>query len=154
LILRIFLGYPNHFSPNWLDNCPKFDGDPSSAITHVVKFLKYTSEINVIHEDVLIRLFLSKIWHGHLEARQKNWVKHSCSPKSISSIAMFIEEFLKRWGPKFQRYEDTLQDLMETLQEEGFFSNPIEDDENLIEHEESHQVYEVEQEPPGRSMSC
>jgi hypothetical protein len=36
-------GYPNHFSLNWGDNCPEIDGNPSSTITHVVKFLKYTS---------------------------------------------------------------------------------------------------------------
>jgi hypothetical protein len=81
-------GYPNHFSLDWGDNCPKFDGDPSLAITHVVKFLKYTSEINVIHEDVLIRFFLLS-----LEARQKNWVKHSLSPKSISSLTFSLKNF-------------------------------------------------------------
>jgi hypothetical protein len=62
--------YPNHFSPDWGDNCPKFDGDPSLAIAHVVKVLKYVSEINVTHQDVLIRLFLLS-----LGTRQKNWVK-------------------------------------------------------------------------------
>jgi hypothetical protein len=121
-------GYPNHFSSDWGNDCPKLDGDLSSAITHVVKFLKYTSKINVIHKDVLIRLFLIS-----LEARQKNWVKHSCSPKSISSLAVFIEEFLKWWGPIFQRYEDTFQDLTTVLREEGFFYKPIQDDEDLIE---------------------
>jgi hypothetical protein len=81
-----FPGYPNHFCPNWLDDCPKFDGDPSSTITHVVKFLKYASKINVVHEDVLIRFFLVS-----LEARQNNWVKKSLSPKSIPSLTVFIE---------------------------------------------------------------
>jgi len=80
------LGYPNHISSDWLDDWLRFDGDPYLAITHVLKFLKYNLEINVIHEHVLIRLFLLS-----LEARQKNWVKHPYSPKSISSIAVFIE---------------------------------------------------------------
>jgi hypothetical protein len=49
---------------------------------------------------------------------------------------------------------------MVSLQEEGFFSNPIEDNEDLIEeqeleeviHEESHQAHEVEQELPHESI--
>jgi hypothetical protein len=42
-------GYPNHFSPIWEKNCPKFDGNSSLAITYVVNFLKYFLEIDVTH---------------------------------------------------------------------------------------------------------
>jgi hypothetical protein len=83
--IKNVLGYPNHFSLNWWDDCPKIDGDPSSTITQVVKFLKYTSKINVIHEYVLIRLFVLS-----LEEKKKDWVKHSCNPKSIFSIVVFM----------------------------------------------------------------
>ena len=55
--IKKFLEYPNHFSPNWGGNCLKFDGSPSSVVTHVVNFLKYVSKINVTCQDVLIRLF-------------------------------------------------------------------------------------------------
>jgi hypothetical protein len=58
-------------------------------LLHVSSFVKYVSTLNERHEDVLITLFLLS-----LEAKQKDWFKHSCSPKSISSIAIFIEEFL------------------------------------------------------------
>jgi len=92
-----------------------------------VKLLKYTLEINLIHEDVLIRLFLS------LETRQKKWFKHSCTLKSIYSLIVLIEEFLKWWDLIFQRYEDIIQDLTTTIQEDALFSNPIEDDEDFIE---------------------
>jgi len=44
--------YPNHYSLDWWDDCPKFNSYPYLAINHVVEFLKYTSEINVIHEYV------------------------------------------------------------------------------------------------------
>jgi hypothetical protein len=64
----------------------------------------------VIHEFMLLRLFLLS-----LEARKKNWVKNSCSLKSISSLVVFIEEFLKWWGLIFQWYEDTFRDLMTAL---------------------------------------
>jgi hypothetical protein len=96
-----------------------------------VNFLKYVSEINVTHQDVLIRLFLLS-----LETRQKNWVKHTLNPKSISSLTIFIEEFLKQWAPRTQRYEDILHDLTVALQREGLFSNPVEEDEEFIEEQE------------------
>jgi hypothetical protein len=84
-------GYPNHFSPDWLDDCPKFDGDPSSAITHVVKFLKYASKINVIHEDVLIRLFLvsleaRKIIGSRNLSVQRAYLLSQFSLKNFSSV--------------------------------------------------------------------
>jgi hypothetical protein len=50
--IQDILGYPNHFCPGWGNKCPKFDGDPSLAITHVVNFLKDVSETNVTHQDV------------------------------------------------------------------------------------------------------
>jgi hypothetical protein len=93
LAIKNVFGYPNHFSPDLGDNCPKFDGSPSLVVTHVVNFLKYVSEINVTYQDVLIRLLLLS-----LETRQKNWVKHTLNPKSISSLTIFIEEFLKWWA--------------------------------------------------------
>jgi hypothetical protein len=42
LDIKDVFGYPNHFSLDLGDNCPKFDGDTKFSITHVVKFLEYT----------------------------------------------------------------------------------------------------------------
>jgi hypothetical protein len=67
LDIKDILRYPNHFSPYWGNNCPKFDGDPSLAITHVVNFLKYVLDIDVTHKDVLMILFILS-----LETRQKD----------------------------------------------------------------------------------
>jgi hypothetical protein len=47
-------GYSNHFSPDWRESFPKFDGDPSLGISHVMEYMKYASRLNVRHEDVLI----------------------------------------------------------------------------------------------------
>jgi hypothetical protein len=52
-------GYPNHYSPDWLDDLPIYYGDPSLAIPHSESFLRYMSEINVTHEDVIMRLLVS-----------------------------------------------------------------------------------------------
>jgi hypothetical protein len=51
--------------------------------------------------------------------KEKDWVKLSSSPKSISSLKIFVEEFLKYWGTKYRCFEDTYQDLLAVLQEEG-----------------------------------
>jgi hypothetical protein len=83
---------------------------------------------------------------------------------AVQRVYLLLQFSLKNFSsigaPRFQRYEDTLQDLATTLQEEGFFSNPIEDDEDFIEeqepeeeiHEESYQTFEEEQEPPHESI--
>jgi hypothetical protein len=86
LDIKNFLGYPNHFSLDWGGNCPKFDGSPSLVVTHVVKFLKYVSNIDMMHQDVIIRLFFLS-----LETRQKNWAKCTLNPKRKSSLTIFIE---------------------------------------------------------------
>jgi hypothetical protein len=55
-----------------------------------------------------------------LGKKQKDWVKCSWSPKSNPSLKIFVEEFLKGWGPKSQSFEDTYQDLLAALQEKRF----------------------------------
>jgi hypothetical protein len=76
LDIENYFEYQNYFSLNWWENCQKIDSDLTFSVTHVVKFLKYISQINVIHDDVLIRLFLL-----YLEVIKNNWVKHSLNPK-------------------------------------------------------------------------
>jgi hypothetical protein len=51
-------GYPNHFSMEWRESFPKFNGDPALAITHVVNYMKYVSRLNVLHEDVSMKSFV------------------------------------------------------------------------------------------------
>jgi hypothetical protein len=51
---------------------------------------------------------------------QRDWIKHSYKPKSISSLTILIKEFLKHWGPEAQSLEDTIQDLEDALSREGF----------------------------------
>jgi len=107
-------GYPNHYSPYWLDDCLKFDGDHSLAISHIVKFLKQISKVNVVHEDVLMRLCTYSI------KSQRDWIIYAYTPTSISSIANLFKEFLKCLGPRIQKYEITFQDLVIDLQEDLF----------------------------------
>lgn len=122
-MLRIFLDIL--IAMNKLYNSvPKFDVDTSSAIDHVVTFLKYTSEVNMTHEDALMSLFVDS-----LEESQRQWVKYTCGPKSIPSIGLFIEKFLRAVGAsvsKLWRYPSRvnqgpsrgLLDLFEGIEEE------------------------------------
>jgi hypothetical protein len=60
------LGYPNHCSIEWRGIFSKFDGDPSLPVTHVMNYMKYASSLNVLHEYVLMKIFVSS-----LESSQK-----------------------------------------------------------------------------------
>jgi hypothetical protein len=48
----------NKFLINQLDVIPKFDGNPCSAIAHIVEFTRCIYYENVQHEDVCLRFFL------------------------------------------------------------------------------------------------
>jgi hypothetical protein len=88
--------YPNKCPLGWWEDFLNFDGDPSSAIVHVVIFSKYTFEMDVIHDNVLVRLFILS-----LDVKQRDWVRHYCIPKRIPSMVFFLWEFLKCWGAIF-----------------------------------------------------
>jgi hypothetical protein len=86
---------------------------------------------------VLIRFCLL-----YLETRQNNWVKRTLHLKRISSLTIFIEEFLKYWALRTKRHEDILHNLIVALQREGFFSNPVEDEEFIQEQEVEEDIHE------------
>jgi hypothetical protein len=79
-------GYSNLFPAGWRENCPKFDGDPTLAVTHVVNYMRYASSINVMHEDVLMKFCVSS-----LDSSQRKWLADSCDPKSIRSSTKLVE---------------------------------------------------------------
>jgi len=58
-------------------------------------------------------------------SEKKDWIKHSWKPRSISCLTILIREFLKRWGPKAQSLEETIQDLENAFSREGFVLEPI-----------------------------
>lgn len=83
-----------------------FDGDPLSTIDHVERFIVHTSREKVVHQDVLMLLFMSSV-HGH-----NSWL-HNHEPRSISSIEEFFDGFLRH----FQVC------LALNIQEEGFIEH-------------------------------
>jgi hypothetical protein len=80
------LGYPNPFPMEWREKFPKFNGDPSLVVTRIVNYMKYDSSLDVIHEDVLMKICMSS-----LESSQRNFLAHSCDLKSIPSSTKIIE---------------------------------------------------------------
>jgi hypothetical protein len=97
--------------------------------------MKYASSLNVLHEDVLMKIFVSS-----LESSQRSWLAHSCKPKSIPSSTNLIEEFLRHYRPATQNLQDTFQELKDALCREGF---PIDEDEENLE-EDPDEVSHVE----------
>ena len=79
-------GCPNHVTFNMIFRVPKFDVDPSSAFDHVARFATYTSKVDVVHQDVLIMLFIRSL-QGHF-----SWL-YNCKPRSISSIEALFDNF-------------------------------------------------------------
>jgi hypothetical protein len=56
-----FHRYPNHCSPEWRESFPEFNGDPTLVVTHIVNYMKYASSINVLHEEVLMKICVSSL---------------------------------------------------------------------------------------------
>jgi hypothetical protein len=97
------------------------------VVTYVARFIKYTTRLKPIHEDVQIQLFLFNI---PIEIRM--WLAKCLKPKSVSSLTHLITKFLEYWGPSCQTPEDTIQELEVALQEEETF----EEDEEICEEQE------------------
>jgi hypothetical protein len=107
-----FQGCPHYFDIKLFKNCPRFKGLP---ITHIVEFLKYISEIEFEGEDVLIKLFIIS-----LPSFVQEWIKGFFKEKGISSFVYLVNRFLEFAKPQFQTYEDSLQNIEITLEDEGF----------------------------------
>jgi hypothetical protein len=73
-------GYPNPFPIKWREKFPKFNGDPSLVVIRIDNYMKYDSILDVIHEDVLMKICVYS-----LESSQRNFLAHSCDLKSIPS---------------------------------------------------------------------
>jgi hypothetical protein len=82
--------YPNQDFGEWRESFPKFNGDPNLEITHVLKYMTYDSRLNVLHEYVLIKIFVSS-----LESSQRSWLAYTCDPKNIPYSTNLIEDFLR-----------------------------------------------------------
>jgi hypothetical protein len=106
---------------NQFDVLPKFDGNPLSVVAHIVEFTRCIYYVNVLHEDVCLQLFLLSLGN-----EQRDWIKNSYKPRSISSLMILIREFLKHWGLEAQSLKDTIQDLEDAFSREGFDLDPIE----------------------------
>jgi hypothetical protein len=126
-------GYPNHFPTEWRENCPKFNGDPTLAVTHAVNYMKYASSLNVLHEDVLMKIFVSS-----LETSQRNLLAHSCDPKVSNLLQSLLRNFSGIAGQPL-RICKMFSMSLKTLYREGF---PVDDEtineEWKVEDEDSH----------------
>lgn len=50
------LGYRNQSNPEWTSQIPRCYGDTHIAERHVSLFVDYISDLNIVHEDVGIRM--------------------------------------------------------------------------------------------------
>jgi len=90
LDITIIPGHPNHVVGRLVCGVPVFDGDPLSVMDHVERFNAHASREKVVHQHVLMLLFMRSLC-GH-----NSWL-HNHEPKSISSIEEFIDGFLRHF---------------------------------------------------------
>jgi len=142
---------PNNCSPKWLKYIPKFDGDVPFVAQHISSFFKAITKLNIMHEDVLMKLFVFS-----LEGYSNTWIKHCCRPKKIYSLADLFKVFLKHWVRYYEaeNYKEILKDVMTTFhKDEEAPPNPMKDQAHK-EHmgETSFHVLVSKQEPPQDSI--
>jgi hypothetical protein len=77
--------------------------------------MKYASSMNVLHENVLMKFFVSS-----LETSQRNFLVHSCDPKIIWSSTNIVEEFLRHCRPTTKDLSSASKELEDALRREGF----------------------------------
>jgi len=99
-----------------MQNMPHFKGDPSTAMDHIEKLTKHASEVNMVHLNSLMELFIASIEYKHW-----GW-PNSCEPERISSFNKLLNKFIDYKGPKFQSNEVACENLEEDLQREGLIS--------------------------------
>ena len=108
---------------------PMFDGDPLSAIDHIKRFNPHDSREKVVHQDVLMLLFMGSL--GGLNS----WL-HDHEPRSISSIEEFVDGFLRHFQvhPALSIQEEA---FIEHHQDTRNLGNEQEDESSLGPHNEN-----------------
>jgi hypothetical protein len=80
---------------DYLKYMPKFMGEEDiTAEEHLVAFYSYADNQNIENEDVWMRVFVQILF---CEARK--WFR-GLAPRSITSIEVMDEPFLRHWGDK------------------------------------------------------
>jgi hypothetical protein len=132
---------------DWLESIPKFDGDPSLVSAHIVMFTQIILDLYCDQDDIIIRLFLFS-----LEEKQRDWLIHSCNPRSISSPMALVREFLKHWGPGTQNFEDTIQNLEDAFLCANISYGLIVDLKEIL-HRKSNEITTLEKEDDSNEES-
>jgi hypothetical protein len=52
------LGYPNDLLVRWGKHSPRFHGCINSAKLHISSCVEFTLDLEVVHEDVMMRIFV------------------------------------------------------------------------------------------------
>jgi len=117
-----------HPNPDLLDSIGLFHGYHDSTLLHVTSFIEVMAYFHIFHEDVRMMTFTCTLEDEALE-----WYE-TLGRKEISSLADFIEVFIKHYDPHYEegKYEKVFEDLKTTASEETIVvevttSSPMED---------------------------
>jgi hypothetical protein len=132
------LGYPNQSNLKWTRQIPCFCGDPFLVDQHISCFLDYISDLNIVHEDIGMRMFAMP-----LMGEAKDWFR-SLGKGEISSFIEFIQAFLYHWVPI--NNQDQNQQIIEGMTNE----ERIDEDDTQATMSPSHEAKDME--PHENSM--
>lgn len=76
----------------WKDHVPRFWGNPHFAQRHLASFIDFVVDINIAHEDILMKTFTYTM-------NGKNVWEWCCSfnSKEMKSFPFLVKEFKKFW---------------------------------------------------------
>ena len=83
-------GFPNTIPTmdEWGDFLPRFlEGEDENLAYHVLKFHQYMDQLNIHHEDVLMKMFMYS-----LDGSARKWYRN-LPPSSISFLKHFHDTF-------------------------------------------------------------
>jgi hypothetical protein len=103
-------GYPNQSIREWTSQIPCFYGDPLLANQHISCFFDYISDLNIVHEDIWMRIFAM----SQME-EAKDWFR-SLGKGEISSFTEFTQTFINHWVPIHD--QDQNQKIVEGMENE------------------------------------
>lgn len=81
-------GYPDNYE-DWRGEIPRFHGLNDSPISHVTSFIDVVSKLNIVHEDVQMKMFIMALdfledeifyWYGKIGRRKMEKLGVDCKP--------------------------------------------------------------------------
>lgn len=101
-------GYPTEFlDSDWDEHIAKFHRQIDSTTLHVASFIEFTSKLNAVHKDVVMKKFALTF-----EDSTKLWFENLGRKEILSSFIGLIQAYQKCWDLSYEE-EEQVEDLVD-----------------------------------------